>query len=442
MRLGAVDLSGARSPRDVYARLRQAHPPGSAPPPSGWVLGYGWDEHAWAPDEYLEPARLNEIFPKIPVCLHRVDRHAIICNEKALRRAGINDNTSVLVDQAMAPVLDAIPPADAAEDRQLFEDSARIFRRFGVSSAHMALTAVERVSMLQAMRQAQALPMRVFAMIDGTDPQLDELLSAGPIVDKWFSARTIKFFADGALGSGGARLLEPYQDGSRGLWMHDLDELSAQIQALMRRGWQIAVHAIGDAAAKAIVDIYAQSDPATRQKTRPRLEHAQMMTRRDRRRMKELSLIASVQPIHLRHDALWAHKMLNRAQLKRLFPWRELAENTVDSGLIPALPLLAAGSDYPIDDPNPWHGVATALSRSAADGQVLSKEQALTRREVLLAYTFGAAYAAHQEHQLGALHPTFCADMIALSDDPFEASIDEIWQMEVLDMWIGGRSID
>lgn len=450
MRAGAIDLGGADSPAEVYQRLQMAQDFPGPPSPSGWVLGFGWDEYRWGESDGVQRRELDKIFPDTPVCLHRIDRHAVACNSEALRRANLDESyhpigtgnarkdsqgrlSGVCVDRAMFPILAAIPAATETEDRQLFEASARLLRRHGIASAHMALTEVARVGMLQKMAERGALPIRVCAMIDGTDPALHEALAAGPIHDPnaWVSARTIKYFADGALGSMGAYLFEPYPDGTRGLVMHESEELSASIARLIDTGWQVAVHAIGDAAAHDILDAFSLARASQREIVRPRLEHCQVMTSADARRFNDLSVIASIQPIHLRGDAVWAQNMLSEEQLERLFTWREIADHA----------RLAAGSDYPVDDPNPWHGIATALTRRLADGTVFSPDKALTRREALSAYTDGAAYAAHWEDDLGQLGVGYIADIIALSDDPFEATPDEIWEMQVLQMWMDGAEV-
>lgn len=448
MRAGSVDLSGTRSAQEVYERLRKIDPEDA---PTDWVLGYGWDEHDWPDGARLDRQQLDAIFGDTPVSFHRVDRHAIAVNSAALRRAGVDADyapseggralrddagrlTGVLVDAAMRPVLDAIPEPSEAEDRQVFERSARAFLRHGITSAHMAFTGVDRLSMLRQMADADALPVRVYAIVDGSDARLSEVLDVGPTHDPnaWLSVAALKFFADGALGSEGAHLLEPYKSGSRGLVMIDPAEFTREVAALMEEGWQVAVHAIGDAAARNVVEAFAAVPERIRARVRPRLEHAQMLTKRDCERMGDLSAIASIQPIHLRSDGAWAHQILSQAQLDRLYPWPELAPHAT----------LAGGSDFPIEDPNPWHGIATAMTRRTSSGEAFFPEKTLTREQILEAYTAGAAYAAHWEGVLGRLDKGFAGDVIALDRDPFEATAEAMWEMEVLGVWVGGTKVD
>jgi hypothetical protein len=226
-------------------------------------------------------------------------------------------------------------------------------------------------------------------------------------------------------------LLDGYPDGSSGVSIIEPDALAARARTLSAKGWQVATHAIGDLGARHVLDAYETIPEAQRNDLRPRLEHAQMLHDDDLGRLSELGVIASIQPIHMRSDVAWADRVLPEAQLRRLFRWGDLATHTA----------LAAGSDYPIEDPNPWHGIATAMSRRDARGRGFHPEQALTVEGALAAYTTGAAYAAHTEGQSGQLRPGFDADVIALDRDPFESTPDEIWETEVLEVWIDGARV-
>ncbi|RDV38196.1 amidohydrolase [Bradymonadaceae bacterium TMQ3] len=441
LRAHTIDLRGM-SAAQILNELRLA-----APRQDGWIVGTNWNENNFADDHPLNLALLDQLFPNQPVCLHRVDAHALWVNSEALRRAGLDELvhdlsgglaergpdgrlTGVLIDHAMEPVLRALPPADAAEDRLIFTHTANTLVSHGVSFSSMAFTSMERLELVDELIADGELPSRVDFWIDGTSPDIDRLLERGPRQADAAGHRvgTIKFFADGALGSAGAWLLEPYRTGGQGLQTQPVGYLKARIPELMRAGWQVAVHAIGDAAARDVLDAFEAVPPELRARLRPRLEHAQIVHPDDCPRFAELGVIASIQPIHLRSDVPWAPRRLFEPQLQRLFPWRDLLPTT-----------LAAGSDYPIDDPNPWHGIATALTRQGYDEQSFGPEHALTRQEAIRAYTFGAAFASHREHQLGALHPGYLADVIALSADPFVDSPEAIRDIEVIWSRLPGR---
>ncbi|MFB6375200.1 MAG: amidohydrolase [Bradymonadaceae bacterium] len=417
--------------------------------PAGWVLGRRWSEKAWpdvgAATTYDWRSDLDRLFPDTPVCLHRVDHHAVLVNSEALRRAGYTDGageasdsgravreadgrlTGLLVDEAMDPVLEAIPPAGREEDRRMFFEAARQYRKFGITCAHIARAEIDRVEMVRDLHEAGDLPLRMYVLADGEDERLPDLLEEGPHRDPSaaFACRGVKFFADGALGSGGALLFDSYADGSSGLEVTAPETLREKAVALMDEGWQVACHAIGDRAVHHVLDAYAAADPDRRERLRPRLEHAQMMVAEDCGRIGELSTIASIQPIHMYSDAAWADEVLSDRQLDRLFRWKTLEAQTT----------LAGGSDFPIEDPNPWHGIATAISRRHAGGGRFRPDEGLGRQQALAAYTSGAAYAAHWEDRVGQLRRGFVGDVIALDRDPFVEEPESIWETDVLRVW-------
>lgn len=426
LRAGTVDLRGLGAD-EALDRLADA-----VPQTEGWVFGINLDEHNFEDGRRITRRDLDELFPDHPVCIHRVDRHAMWVNSAALERADFRQNwefsdggrierdehgepTGYLVDAAMEPIADAIPAPGLAEDRRVFFESARKFRNFGVAFCTVARSSTTHLSMLSELADSDQLPLAIDVLIDGMDDGLDEWVERGPRIGDDLRVAGIKFYADGALGSAGAHLLSEYKSGGKGVKIHPEGFLRRRIPELMDSGWQIAVHAIGDAACREVLDAFEATDADDRRRLRPRVEHAQMVAPKDCPRFAELDVIASIQPIHLRSDAPWAPQMLDGEQLDRLFPWRRL---------LPAP--LAGGSDYPIDDPNPWHGIATAMTRRGADGEPFRPDQALDRREALSLYTAGAAYASHRESDLGALHPGFRAACIALDTDPFQAAPDDI----------------
>lgn len=443
LREGAIDLEGTSSPQDIYARLRAFDVNQS---PSGWVLGHGWDEHGWPGGAAWRRADVDAALPNTPLCLHRIDRHAIVVNGEALRRAGLSEDYTassqsgrvirdedgeivVLVDTAMRPLLESIPEPTEAEDEAIFRGTAQHYRSLGITSAHMALLEPERIAMLERLERDGDLPLRVYGIVDAFHQEIPDVLERGPIHDDdaWLSIRAAKLFADGALGSQGALLHDAYPDGSHGIEMMDMDTLRERTLRYTEAGFQVATHAIGDAGATAVLDAYEAVDDDVRRRLRLRLEHAQMMTGQDVQRLVDMGIIASIQAIHLRSDAAWAPDELSETQLARLYPWHALQ----------AAPL-ASGSDFPIEDPNPWHGIATAMTRRAKDGSVFQPERTLTFEQALASYTTGAAFAGFWESQLGKLEVGYAADFIELDRDPFHESAESIWDTEVLRTWCAG----
>ncbi len=429
LRPGTIDLRGLDADA-ALDRLADAASGGD-----GWIYATNLDEHHFSADQQLTRRELDRLFPTRPIRIQRVDRHAIWVNGEALRRAGIDQHfqpgddghaarddsgelTGLLVDGAMTPVLEAIPPTTLTEDRQSFLEASELLRQQGIAFCTVARCPVAHIEMLKDLADAGELPLYVDALVAGTDDGLEGVLRSGPFDDGGkLRIAGIKFYADGALGSAGAHLLSSYRRGGKGLAMHAPGFLKRRIPQLMKGGWQVAVHAIGDAAAREVLDAFQDVPSQRRRQLRPRMEHAQMVDPVDAPRFDELDVIASIQPIHLRSDAPWAPTMLDDSQLSRLFAWRSL---------LPAA--LAAGSDYPIDDLNPWHGIATAMTRRGADENPFRPDHALTRREILSAYTDGAAFASHREDYLGKLHPGFNAEVAILDVDPFRAEPDEIWE--------------
>ena len=443
-RAGAVDLDGTESPEDVYERLASADRDAAF---TDWLIGQGFNDNYWEPGARLSRERLDAIAPNTPICLFRSALHAAFVNSEALRRAGIDESfrvdrdgraerdeegrlTGLLVDEAMAPIHEAIPPPSEEEDEHLFRECADMLLDHGIASAHMAKMSPERLSLLRRLRREDDLPIRVSTMIDGAVLDYDAM-AIEPFHDPeaWCSASTIKFFADGALGSQGGLVLDTYKDGSEGLEIYSAEEFRRIFPKLTAQGWSLAVHAIGDRAARNVLDGFAACPADERERTRPRLEHAQMMASEDIERMGDLSAVASIQPIHLRDDCTWAHEVLEPFQLDRLYEFDALAEAT----------RIAGGSDYPVADANPWHGISCAMTRRTRAGDAFFPEKALGREQILAAYTSEAAYAAHWEDRVGQLHPGFEADVIALDRDPLEASAESIWETNVVRMWLEGE---
>ena len=443
LRRGSISLGAATSTEDVYAALANYD---MTRAPAGWALGRDWDQHRWTDGDALRIDRLDAIFGDAPLVLRRIDGHALWVNSAALERAGITASTSfgpnghaaqhdgkltgLLVDDAMNPVLQTLPEPTEAEDYAVFRESCDMLIGHGCASAHLAWVPLDRLAMLVRAREQHELPMRLHCLVDGRGEGLLELLNAGPTIDAWLNIAGVKYFADGALGSAGAFLLEPYPDGSHGLALETREHLVQRCRAHAAAGWQVAIHAIGDAAARNVLDAFAAMAPADRERTRPRIEHCQMLADDDIERFATLGVTASIQAIHLRSDASWADDVLTEAQLRGLFRWQELHA---------ASPTTIGGSDYPIEDPNPWHGIATSSSRLDRRGRVFQSAQRLSRTQALRSYTEGPAWSAFHEGRAGRLDPGYFADFIALDRDPLTCGDDEIWDTEVLATWIGAN---
>lgn len=441
LRRGSVSLGSATNTDEVYALLEEYDVDRA---PSGWALGKDWDQNRWSDARALDIDRLDAIFGTTPLVLRRIDGHALWVNTAALRASGIDERfdpgpnghvarradgrpSGLLVDDAMNPVLETMPAPTVNEDRDVFLETCAILRRYGIGSAHIAWMPLDRMQMLTDLRDAGRLPLRLNLYLDGRAPGLDAY--DGPWRDDWIVCGGVKYFADGALGSRGAHVHDPYPDGTHGLVLESEEHLTRRAVDLAARGWQLMVHAIGDAANTQVLDAFEAMDADDRARTRPRIEHVQMVRPDDIPRFGELGVVASVQPIHMYSDAAWADELLTEDQLSRLFPWARVHASA---------PIFCGGSDYPIEDPNPWHGIATAISRRDRKGRTFRPDDAVDRQTALLAYTEHAAMAGHRERDLGKLEPGYLADFCVLSDDPLTCSVDELWEVTAVDLRLAG----
>ena len=450
-----ADLAGTSSPADVIRRLRafvQEERPGDA----GWLRGHGWDQTAWETPEFPTRAALDGAFPQRPVWLTRTDVHAGWANTAALEatvgldrlaamdapaggricRDEAGRPTGVLIDAAMALVEDHIPPPDDARLDRALSTALDHTARHGLTGLHDAGVDLAGIRRFRRRIEDGRFPLRMYAMMDGRAEAFAHFCDAGPLhhPSGRLTVESVKFFADGALGSRGAALLEPYADApnNRGLLLHNADAFREAVTAVVGAGFQVNTHAIGDRANRFVLDAYAVAARAgTRPLRRPRIEHAQVMHPRDRARLGDLGVVASVQPGFARSDQSWAPDRLGPERLSYAYAW---------SALQNAGAPLAFGSDAPVDPISPLRGFFAAVappSVSSDDAHPLTAP--LNRRTALHAYTQGAAYAAFQEDEVGSITPGKRADFAVLSDDLLAVPMAQIPNLSVRATYLGGR---
>ena len=450
-----ADLTGTRSPEEIIERL-QSFERGLAP--DDWLLGHGWDQNDWAEQRFPDRSVLDRAFPDRPVWLSRIDGHAAWGNSQALAAADrdlggdwqppggrihrdvTGQPTGIFIDNAMAVVDTAVKPAsaralDAALDRAIVSLLAHGLT--GVQDPGVGRGFVER---LRRRAADGRLPLRVYAMADGPGATLDWLCAEGPFEDPSgrLTMRAVKLYADGALGSRGAALLGDYADepGNRGLPFHSDAELEDQVRRAMACGLQVAVHAIGDAANRQALDVFARLLPEFPENPgRHRVEHAQVLAPADIPRFGALGIIASMQPTHATSDMYWAGERLGPERLTGAYAWRSLLEGGAR---------LALGSDFPVEGVSPLAGIEAAVTRRDAKGFPPGgwfPAQTLTRAEALRGFTRDAAYAAFTEDSVGSLEPGKRADFILLDRDPVEVPAGEIHRIQVLETWVDGRRV-
>ena len=279
-------------------------------------------------------------------------------------------------------------------------------------------------------------------MISGTGRTFDALSKNGPIesyANDLLALQSVKLYSDGALGSRGAAMLNEYSDdpGNKGLLFNTQEEMNQMLFKGASAGYQMNVHAIGDAGNRQVLDgfAYLENELGDQDSFRHRVEHAQVVALEDIPRFKELGLIASMQPTHATSDMNMAEDRVGSERIQEAYAWQRF----LDQGTV-----IAAGSDFPVEDVNPFYGLYSAVTRKDHQGRPPEgwySEQSLSRTEALRAFTVDAAYAAHQEHLIGTLEPGKWADFIVIDRDYFEVPASEIWQIEVLETWVAGEKV-
>jgi predicted amidohydrolase YtcJ len=452
--LMSADLAGARSKDEVVQRLQRF---AATLPEGAWLTGRGWDQNLWPEAEFPTAADLDAAFPDRPVWLRRVDGHAAWGNSAALLAATrelsgdwhpeggriLRDDqgraTGVLIDTAMGLI--QAPAPDTAVKRRALELAVAEAARLGLTGVHDAGVSLEILGYLREMADAGRLPIRVYAMADGDGPTLDWLCQHGPYRHPGgrLQMRAVKLYADGALGSRGAALIEDYSDepGNRGLLVTSEERLRAAVAKAVRCGIQANTHAIGDRANRMVLDLYQELVPdGERAARRFRIEHAQIVARDDLPRFAELGVIASMQPIHATSDMPWAGLRVGRDRLYGAYAWQRLRESGAR---------LAYGSDFPVEPVNPALGLYAALTRQDADGEPPGgwlPDQRQDLGATLHGFTLGAAYAGFAEDEVGSLAPGKRADFIVLEQDPFALEAPALRTLQVQSTWVDGVPVN
>lgn len=447
-----ADLSGSSDLDEVRRRLREQ----ATRTPDGWLQGRGWDQNRWPGQEFPTAADLDRTFPERPVWLKRVDGHAGWANTAALKLAGIDASTAdpdggrilrdgdgnptgVLIDSAMALVQRVLPALGPEDRRRALKLAADTAVSLGLTGVHDAGVSRQDLAALRQLADSGALPLRVYAMADGDNAALDDLCSNGHYRHSGgrLQMRSVKFYADGALGSRGAALLADYDDeaGNRGLLIQPESRLQAMIAKAARCGVQPNTHAIGDRGNRLVLDAYGAIETARRDTLRPRIEHAQVVALKDIPRFSELGVIASMQPTHATSDMPWALARVGSERLRGAYAWRRF----LDAGVPMAL-----GSDFPVERVEPLEGLYAAVTRQDQDGEPEGgwlPEQRLSVAEAIAGFTIGAAYAGFAEDELGTLEAGKRADFVVLSADPFQARARGLLAIKPRSTWVDGRRV-
>ena len=431
--LEAVDLRGAGSSADAAAWVGTA---AASRAEGEWLFGRGWDQNKWDGQQFPTRGELDVTVGDRPVALGRVDGHALWVSSAALRAAGIDHDTpdpqggrivrddageptGVLVDNAMDLIYAKTPKLTPEKIERRIRAAAAVAIANGLTGVHEMGIPDEIADVYRRLAKEGALPLRINAYLRGDPAHAELLRKRAPEIappDARFQMRGVKFFVDGALGSRGARLTDEYADdpGNRGLWVTPPIVLARAVDDAAAGGWQVAIHAIGDAGNHAVLDAYAAALRAHPGDRRLRVEHCQVLAPDDIPRFAALHVIASMQPTHATSDMAWAEQRLGSVRIKGAYAWRQVLATGAT---------LVAGSDFPVEEPRPLLGIYAAITRQDADGNPPGgwyPGERMTLDEALRAFTAAPAYAAFAEHDRGVLAPGMLAD-VTVYDRALEA---------------------
>ena len=453
--LHIVDLTGTTTYDEVVARVAER---AKKTPKGQWVLGRGWDQNDWGDTRFPTHDKMTAAVPDHPVYIVRVDGHAGLANLKALQAAGVATATQdpsgghiernadgspsgVFVDNAQGLVRRAIPRQTRDDVKLAITDAVREAQRWGLTGVHDAGASATALDVYEELAKSGQMKFRLYAMISDDAPTVDAWFKRGPLTDAYNGSlwvRSIKLYSDGALGSRGAALLEPYSDDAKNIGL--LVSAPAHIQDVATRalkaGFQINTHAIGDRGNRLVLDAYEAALKAVPTADhRFRVEHAQILNFDDVSRFAHLGVIPSMQASHQTSDMYWAAARLGAQRLLGAYAWRSL----LNTGVV-----VPNGSDFPVEQVNPLISFHSAVSRQDArdwpPGGWYPAER-MTREEALKSITIWAAYSGFQEKVLGSLTPGKYADFVVLDQDIMRVPPELLLNTRVLQTWVGGTKV-
>ncbi len=417
----------------------------------GWIFGRGWDQNDWSIKQFPTKEKLDSLFPNVPVFLMRIDGHAALCNQKALDLAGISINTKIsggeilqsqnkltglLIDNAVDLVKNKIPEPTLANEATSLMDAQRNCFAVGlttVDDAGLNYMEIHRIDSLQKMGH---LKMRIYAMVLYDSTNYKYYHKAGKFKTDFLNVRSFKLYADGALGSRGACLLQPYKDMPEhyGFLLKANDSLKIAAANAYQIGFQFNTHCIGDSANRLMLNIYAEQLKG-KNNLRWRIEHAQVVDDSDMHLFGDYSIIPSVQPTHATSDMYWAEDRLGLSRIKNAYQYQSLLKQNG---------MLADGSDFPVEDINPLYGFYAAVSRKDQKQYPtlgFQKENALSREQALRAMTIWAAYSNFEEQEKGSIEKGKFADFVILEKDLMQANEKDLYSIKVLQTYVAGERV-
>lgn len=439
-----LDLTGTSSLAELQQRLRSY---ATAHADAKWIIGFGWNQELWPEKRFPTASDLDAVVSDRPVVLERVDGHALVTNSAAMKAAGVTAATpapsggrienGLFVDAARNLIDPSIPKPTRAEMDRALAKAQQILLGFGVTGVGAMSTSLADWAAFRRAGDSSRLQVRLMTYMTASDAAQSGQRPTGWLYGDRLRLVGVKLFADGALGSRGAWLKQPYTDkpDTRGLHFHSDAEMLRLADQAAAAGFQIATHAIGDAANAQVITTSEALSRKYGKNRRWRIEHFQIVDPVDIPRLAPAGIIASMQPTHQTSDRLMAEKRLGPNRLKGSYAWQTVLKSGAG---------LAFGTDFPVESPNPFPGLSAAISRQDINGQPPGgwmPVERLSFAQALSAYTRGAAYAGFAEEKIGSLEPGKWADFILVDRDPTAGDAQSLARTQVLQTWVGGKKV-
>ena len=442
-----ADLRGTESPEQIYEILKEHHKKYGGE----WILGRSWDQNDWADKQFPDKSKLDELFPETPVFLVRVDGHAAWCNSKALEIGGVTaaskveggevlvkngQPTGILIDNAEGLVARFIPEISREQQQKGLLAAQKNCFAAGLTSVTDCGLSKKTVLLMDEMQENGMLKMRINAMLNPTDENLEHFVKKGRIKKERLSVNTIKTFSDGALGSRGALLLADYSDdpGNSGLQIANQEYYDNICRLAYDNNYVVATHCIGDSANRLMLNTYGKFLKGENDR-RWRIEHAQIINPKDFELFRQYSVVPSIQATHCTSDMAWAGSRLGEERIKGAYSYQTLLNQ---------LGWLPNGTDFPVENIEPIFTFYASVFRTDHKGWPQGgwrMEESLSREQTLRSMTIWAAKAAFEENEKGSLEPGKYADFVILDTDLMTAGPEEILKTKVLSTWSGGEKV-
>jgi predicted amidohydrolase YtcJ len=442
-----ADLVGTRSFEEVIQKVKQHYKAF----PSSWVLGRGWDQNDWEEKSFPTKTLLDKSFPNIPVVLRRIDGHALIANSEAMKRAGITKDsevdggevikkngepTGVFVDNAMGLITQAIPEPAIEERITALKVAEKNCFAAGLTTVTDAGMGKADILLIDSLHNAGVLNMRVYAMISPTEENFDHFFSSGPLFTGKLTVSAVKLYIDGALGSRGALLLEPYSDdpGNLGLQLNKEEYYQEICKDAYNAGFQVNTHAIGDSGNRIMLNTYGLYLKGENDR-RWRVEHAQVVNPEDLKYFDQYDIIPSVQSTHCTSDMYWADERLGEERVKHAYAYKDLLEQNG---------WLINGTDFPVEEIYPLKTFYAAVARKDLEGwpeKGFQPENAISREEALRSVTIWPAMGSFEESFKGTIEKGKVADFIILEKDLMAVPEEEIPFVKIIATYLGGEMV-